>query len=546
MGADGRREVNAGRGHRWASGRRSGVGGVEVSRARAREWADGWRDTATCPRDPKQDSTPGARGYWREPIKPWSDAAKEAHDRRRQIVRKLRQAGYLARRWPIAPVEDLTGKTPQTVVRYTDGPAAWERAVDPWVLARDLQRCEAGWGVALAAGPRGPRCVPMALRCNRLHLCPRCAGRRSAAMAEALGARISAEVAQGRAAVLVTFTQRADPRESIREASDRLRAAFRKLRKTQAWKRNVFGAFLGWEVTHREGRGWHAHCHAVLIVPDCGHVRADIGRAWRDVSDRVRPGWGWSPVAGGCRVMAARELDYSGHTVSQLRKLAKGTAKGLHLLPRAELLELVRARASRPRIRSWAGGWWRPLETPEACYQACKYPTPAVDLAPAALVEFVSFAHGRRFHEGSGCLRGLLAEVGADEAQEGAEESETIISMGGPHLPPLDAIAPDLGVPAGVPTVSVVAPVRWRLVPGMVRIALDAGLIVGVETESGVVVGLREWGADLPEGMEDPHLCGAMWFVARFADPADPGRQLARSRGEPRPPAWSKPPIPVG
>lgn len=521
------------RGSRWAAGKKTGVGGSKPAGALVRLWAPGWDQNRSCPKDPKQDPTPGARGYWRSPDGiGYSEAAKGAHDRRRQVLRTLRKSGYIARRWAIeAEGSPESGRTVAAgVARYVDGPAAGLRVVDPWEVARDLARCEAGWGAALAIGPGGPRCIPVAMRCNRLHVCPRCASLRSASLAEALRNRITnlsrPQAWSGK--VLATFTQRADPLESLPEASARIRASIGRMTRNKAWKKWVAGSFFGYEVTYKKGRGWHAHVHAILILhgEDQGKIRADIGRAWREASNHQRPGWGWEPAAGGCRVLAPVPRDYTEHSVSQLRKLARGLAPGLARSKRAELLELLDARdVERWRVRSWDGGWWRTLAHEADVYQACKYPTPCVDLGPEELAVFLAFARGRRFHEGRGCLRGLMTDAMEAEDQQGTEEGEQLVSLCGPHLPPIDAIAPGIGLPDGVSVDNAPpVPVRWKLRDGMVAIAEAAGLRIAIDDGEGRLWAPEVWREHARicqvEPGKDPSLCGARWWVALPEDGA--------------------------
>jgi hypothetical protein len=61
-------------------------------------------------------------------------------------------------------------------------------------------------------------------------------------------------------------------------------AGRRQLRRLDAWRLGVSGAFWGYEVTHRTPRGWHAHLHAIVVVAPGqreADVRAGLGRGWR-------------------------------------------------------------------------------------------------------------------------------------------------------------------------------------------------------------------------------------------------------------------------
>lgn len=559
-------------GARWRGGARSGgVGGAGPAGANphAREWAEGWDRFRSCPRDPKADPTPGARGYWRTPrgVGP-SAEAQAAHDRRRQIVRILRRAGYEARKWPVGPIGADGWQ------RYEGGPAEGRRAVDPWELARDLHRCEANWAANLAIGKRGARVVPVPIACHRLHLCPVCAGRRSAALADALRARIAGierpDSWSGRA--LITLTQRADPAETLAQASERLRRAVRRLEKTEQWKTAVLGSFIGYEVTYREGRGWHAHAHVVIVSQRerMATIRGDIGRMWREITDKVKPGYGWEPAAGGCGIWPAKPRK-AGLKVKELRALCAGWMPRANFAKRADLEQAIAERDARwPRVRSWDGPWFRVLDTDREVFQACKYPSPAICLSAVALAEFVAFAHGRRFHEGSGELRGIMKDAKQIEqsTEEGAEEGEQIVSLCGPHAPALDAIAPGLGIPEDHDEPTPPEGPRWRLRASTVAIVEECrGLMLAVEVEPGRYMSPLGWAAEVAEARaavvipadekprevrEDtnPPLNGALYWVA-FPVGSWARAQLivdhAKGAGvaHKKAPAWARQPRPI-
>lgn len=406
----------------WLEGARTGA--LEVAaRGRDTSWyARGWLPSVEAeqaggdrwradrpPPDPRGDSTPGRRGWRAAPLAPLTDGALEAHDARRRVVRVLRRAGYLARRWAVEEG------------RLLEGPCAGRAAVDPWRLAADLDQCGARWGVGVHLGG-GAAAAP--LSCQRRHVCPVCAGRAARQRAEAARAALRPHLDTGREVALATFTQRDLEGETLEAAADRFRAAVKRMKKGARWKFVVDGAVIGFEVTRgRTGRRWHYHAHAVVLLRsgvEQAAARADIGRAWREASAWASAragleGYGWNPRAGGCSV------------------------------------------ARTGRVRSWAGGWWRPLDTLDSVKQACKYATPLTELErPEDVAEFVIHAKGRRWNEGAGCLRGYMAaaaeadDAAADDAAApaaaAAAELGPRLTLWGPgQAPALDSIAPGYG-----------------------------------------------------------------------------------------------------
>ena len=402
---------------RWVDGARSGswatAAGPSWHTWAAAGWvptmADevegiGWRRLAAAPPDPKGDASPGRRGWRSGPLAPLSAELMQRHDERRRVVRRLRRAGYPARREAV------------TEGRFTTGAVSGLKACDPWSLARDLDQCQAALGVALHEN--GASAAPFA--CNRRALCPVCAHRWGAQRAAAARAALAAPLAEGRGLALMTLTQRDRDGEPLQAAAGRLRAALRGLRKSREWRHVVEGALVGHEVTSRAaGRRWHPHAHVIVVVREgvnAEAARADLGRAWRRVSAAAAAaagldGYGWAPAAGGCRV------------------------------------------AKTGRVRAWAGGWWRAMTDLEAVKQATKYATPIVEIDdPRALFEFCAYAAGRRWSEGLGSLRGYMAAaLDDDSADEGAtldaraDLGPRITQWGPGRAPALAAVAPQWG-----------------------------------------------------------------------------------------------------
>jgi len=159
-------------------------------------------------------------------------------------------------------------------------------------------------------------------------------------------------------------------------------------------------------------------------------ARRYIGQEWQRCTEAARPSWGWDPLAG-CWEKASGE----------------------------------EASAVRARIRSgdYSGPWWREIDPADlsAVYQACKYPTPVVDLNPPQLVEFLAATHGRIWHRGGLGWRSIRREGQAAIAEELAAEVEeaarvdlgrAICSMAPGHSPDLDHVLKGRGLePRQVP-----------------------------------------------------------------------------------------------
>lgn len=412
-------------------------GWASTSHTLPRLWAAGWDRGERCP--PAARSA-APRGGWRELGGIGGDGWRELHDKRRRVVNQLRRAGYVARhRWSRSDTSELGADRPRW--EYTSGPANGCRAVDPWKLALELSGCGAEWYAQARITDGGElRAVAMPRACGRAHTCPVCAARESSAMAAALRSLTGS----GRGA-LVTLTQRAIPGRRLADELDRLRAGMAALwsgRARAEWCARIGSWWYGIEVTRGgsdRGGWWHVHVHVLVeVVPGVEDEAAArwVGRRWAEVSEHVAaerglPGAGWDPSAGGVRWEHTR-------------------------LPRfGEEPEHVPESWITPR-----GGWWRPVDLSDAkqAYQACKYPTPAVELDPVSLAEFVAAAHGRRWHDGGGRWRGVRARAaellssGAVEAASAEAEAERYdigrgVSLCGPgEAPALDRVAPGLGI----------------------------------------------------------------------------------------------------
>ena len=378
-----------------------------------RIWADGWDRGERCPAAPRGAAPVGG---WREVGTAAGVEWRELHEKRRRVVGLLRRAGYVARhRWSrvnAAPAGE------RAKWAYTSGPAAGVRAVDPWSVAAELRGCGGGWYAQARITDRGElRAVALPRACGRAHLCPVCAARESASMARALRSLQTSGTG-----ALVTLTHRDVKARSLAAELDRLRAAMSKLwsgRARAEWERRFSGWWYGVEVTRNDAAGWwHVHVHVLVKL----HDGADV----EDVA-------GWT---------AAK---WEGATA------AAAVAAGL---PARSGWDPYAGGVTAQRWTTPGGGWWVPvdLSDPAQAYQACKYPTPAVELHPVALAEFVAVAHGRRWHDGGGEWRGVRARaaelagtLGDDVEAPGYDIGTNVVRCGPRDVPALDTVAPGIG-----------------------------------------------------------------------------------------------------
>jgi len=406
-----------------------------------RAWSAGWARDGRCPPDLRSEYSPGGAG-WRELGPAAAGEWREVHGVRARVVRLLRRAGYVAR-WRWARVEEGARRVgPHVVPRWTyrAGPAAGLEAVDPWRMARRLMLCSAAWyAQARITSADALRVVAQPRPCGQVHVCPVCARRRSWTLATALRAAVEEDHAAGvvRGVALVTLTHRDEPGATLRAELARFRRAWDSLtrgRAGMAWRQAVTSWFVGLEVTRGAagargelGHGWHVHAHVIVGVQDAESARW-IGERWRAATLRASQALlgndrgAWLPGAGG--VWSETHAD--------------------GWIP-----------AGRPTWTPADGyGWFRPIGADRAAiFQAAKYPTPAVELHPIALAEFVSVAHGRRWHEGGGTWRGVRRRALELEAAGESNPNEAPgydvgvnVSRAGPRdAPALDDVATGIG-----------------------------------------------------------------------------------------------------
>jgi hypothetical protein len=449
------------------------------------------------------------------------------HARRAEVVRALRAAGYHCRRpdrkgrggWPRrlegfrqAGHNPATGEPYQIPDwRYTAGPVEGLPAVDPWDVARRLDRCGGAWRVWLRSAASGPVLLPLPDVC-RSNACPVCAARRSARLASSIRLLIAARWGVGtHRTAFLTLTHRARRGESLARALERWRGAWSRLtrgRSGQRWRELVEGWFYGVEVTRgagssrlRRGPHWHVHGHAVIRLKSSAEddrVQTEIQRRWVSATAAAAAGmgyarpdhWAHDPASGHDR-----------HGVCRWWRWIVDPG-GWEPDPDPEVAD----RRAVARVRSGDAAELAESDALSAVYQACKYPTPIADLCPLSLAEWLAVARGRRWHDGGGVWRGAIGR--ADRLREYIRQSVDLgrtISTGSPHdLPLLDAAGEDIGRsvpvrvgPRRVELVETAGPVRPRpggLLGWKLRGDLDD------ETRAGLVAaGLELWGtADSP------------------------------------------------
>lgn len=361
--------------------------------------------------------------------------------------------------------------------------------------------------------------LPQPRLCGLKHTCPVCAALRSHALATALRSVVDDETRNGvwvrdrssghrdpesrelrarwdyyrspGALVFMTLTQRARRGEPMAGALWRLRRAWRQMTgdtyRGRRFKDLAPDGYQGLETTYgydAARRHWHVHAHVVLrlapgVDPDV--ARAKIGAWWRDCSAAAAeavglPGYGWDPVAGMHRQAPVRAFvpwfeagpvpvvsDVAGcevfrYTPPEWRPRVPPHPEGRTWGRWADHPpETVGDAAARHRAGDWSGPWFQCIDPSDlsSVYQACKYPTPISDLRPAQLAEFVSVAHGRRWHQGWGRWLSALRLAEELEQDAGIEEGdderidigEGICDCAPGQVPQLDTIAPGLGMP---------------------------------------------------------------------------------------------------
>ena len=455
-----------------------------------RLWTPGWDRGERCP---AASRTAAPRGGWRELGAVGGERWHEMHEARRRVQNTLRRAGYVARhRWAREDTAPAGSDKARWV--YTSGPAAGRRAVDPWAMAAELSTCGAEWFAQARVTDGGElRAVALPRTCGRAHLCPVCAARESSTMAAALRS-----LTVGGRGALVTLTHRDRAGRSLAQELDRLRSGMARLwsgRARAEWAARISGWWYGVETTYNEKGGWwHVHAHIILKVADGIDDEAAarwVGERWAAASAAAAveaglPEWcGWDPSAGGVTwASCSKRPVWTTVDPSKARPGRRWRTGGL------VLSHEVHETAER-----WVtsdGGWWAPvdLSEPRSVYQACKYPTPCVELGPVQLAEFCAAAHGRRWHDGGGEWRGVrarAAELAAglvvDDEAPGYDIGRNVSLCGPGEAPALDTVAPGLGTAH-----EVTAP---ELVPGVVGFLLTGGAPVELVAAAAEPVGGR-------------------------------------------------------
>jgi hypothetical protein len=121
-------------------------------------------------------------------------------------------------------------------------------------------------------------------RC-RLRLCPNCARWRQRRATARLWPAIQACRRRHPEDRWVFITLTAEASDApLKTCVPQFKAWFAKLRRLPLWKTAVRGAVAGYEVTYRDGRGWHVHVH-LLASRQAWIDQAALAHAWQAVTD---------------------------------------------------------------------------------------------------------------------------------------------------------------------------------------------------------------------------------------------------------------------
>jgi len=465
------------------------------------DWRDGWSVDDICPPDPKGDPTPSGRG-WREVGLVEGDATwRKAHNKRRTALRLLRRAGYVARyRWP----RQVVGKRQIADnllddIRYTEGPAEGCQAVDPWEVAQKLRTCGGFW-LMQARYRSAPTieghfvALPIPALCGQAAVCPVCATLKGRALGRALQA-VALDDDLGRDVALVTLTHRASRGESLADALERFRGAWRRMtrgRPGRRFKQVIDAWYYGIEATRGDGASstsqgphWHLHAHVLVrirpyyvdkvrdgdrwieVVVDntVADAQRMIGELWVNATraeavERDLKRLGWDPLAGMQRFVAEAK---PGERQRRLDLLIEAERDGWPMRPRSgrrawqEPLDATNLRRFRG---DWSGPWFQAVDLDAddgvgQLYQAAKYAVKTAELHPVPLAEFISAAHGRRWHQGGGGWRSVVKDAERipldellatdDDGDPRADLGVGVCYLGGRQTPSLDDVLPGIG-----------------------------------------------------------------------------------------------------
>ncbi len=511
------------------------------------DWAAGWARDERPPADPKGRSAPNVTG-WREIGLVEGDPTwRRDHGKRMRAVRLLRRAGYVARhRWERRAVGlRQVGRHVVSDVRYQAGPAEGRQAVDPWKLARELATCGASWWVQprqrsapTAAG--SIVCLPLPRLCGRSQVCPVCASLKGRKVGRALAACVDADNdcnGDPRRIGHLTLTQRAHPGESLHDAIERWRDGWRRMTRGRPGRRFaqiVHGYYYGMEVTRGDGASaqkmgphWHVHAHAVLALdPSFGESeRAELGRLWEaataGAAAHLAPsadgrGWGWDPLAGAQEYVIEVLPGAKQRRLDLLQRARKERWEGRPTGPVVDgnqatrWQEPIAATQARLAAGDWSGPWLRmidptdPADLARAVAQAADYACKTSELHPVALAEFVSAAHGRRWHQGGGIWRGIHKQAAAieDAAVLAGDDDAERVDLG-------------VGVGGAAPGES---PALDLVLPGAGWIRADVGAAAELVGQLDPAAGAKLAEAGAPSPPRAPAAGDALWVEFRLAD----------------------------
>jgi len=230
------------------------------------------------------------------------------------------------------------------------------------------------------------------IRC-RDRLCPHCSARRSADLGDQLGAYVR-QMDSPRHVVLTAPAVRVELGEQLRS----LRAAFRRLRKSELWRRTQRGGVYSIEITRNARTGlWHPHIHVVADGDYTPHH--SLRDQWSEAVGRQAI-WADHPHADACicHISAVHSASKLGSYVAKyvVKPTEIGTWPGDSIVEYAEALHGVRLVHTFGSLHGV-----NVKEDPE--------PNEAIECGPRiAVLQIISLAR-------SGC-RGAIAAVGAARA----------------------------------------------------------------------------------------------------------------------------------
>jgi hypothetical protein len=153
--------------------------------------------------------------------------------------------------------------------RYAAREALWD--VSTRKGARLCGKVPVAGGVATALNQAGQASHMGLMHCGLIWVCPVCSAKIRAVRADTLAAGSMAWTGAGHGVALVTLTIRHYNRQSLKQLTKYVTAAWRKAFSGRPWKQaqadyGITGYARALEVTHGEANGWHVHLHVLFFL----------------------------------------------------------------------------------------------------------------------------------------------------------------------------------------------------------------------------------------------------------------------------------------